>query len=350
VGRNVRLLTVTNSYGANGAAAMLRNSARHWTRTLGWEVDAFATTPLSHDDRQLIVDAGMTPVGPEVELRSYDRVLINTLVDLPHIDRISPHVPVVVWAHEGATMLLNQAWSARQWMHRFEQASRIVFQSRWQSESVYRSFLYRLPPGRVLVVPNGVQPIDHPGRPDRGPHVPARVISVGSLVPRKRPMDLARACIELSGRRDISCRLVGNIDHFSTLGAEAERVLYDPGGPVQVEGEMHGVGLYDAIAGSDVLCHPSEDESYALAPLEAALLGVPVILADLECHNHVGWVHGENCLKFLPGDIRMLSGAIDRLLDDTALFRRLSESGRALARRHDWEEFLGRITSAILEG
>ena len=56
---------------------------------------------------------------------------------------------------------------------------------------------------------------------------------------------------------------------------------------------------------ADAFCLPSGDESQPIAPLEAAALGVPVLLTDLEPYADT-WKHGVNCLLNPPGDAQVL--------------------------------------------
>lgn len=343
----MKILTITNNYGANGAAAMLRNIAKYWTAHLGWNVDAMATSMVSDSDKQLIESAGMHLIGESVDLRAYDVVLINTLVDLHWIEKIPTQVRVVVWAHEGESMLFGVDWSAQQWFNKLSRARMLIFQTAWQTQSVYKSYLWKIPSKRIKIIPNGIFPIEHPGRPQKEPSTKFKVVSVGSVYPRKRPLDLAKAIVNLNKKLDITCDFIGDKQHFSMLGEDALEIASRNPEILHWLGELHGDILHKKISDADIFCHPAGDESFGLAPLEAALLGLPVILANLECYGHVGWVAEENCLMFPKGDVSALEDQIERLATRPDLFKRLTANGRLLAKNMEWDVFCSNMTAAM---
>jgi glycosyltransferase involved in cell wall biosynthesis len=202
----MKILTITNSYGANGAAALLRNISHYWIKELGWSVDALATNPVSQPDQELIKAAGICFLGDKAYLRPYDIVLINTLVDLQLIDKIPTTVRVVVWAHEGVSIAYNVDWSARQWHNKLARARLIIFQTKWQTETVYKSFLFNLPSSKVRIIPNGILPISHHGRLGRELGQKVKVVFVGAMTPLKQPLDLAKAIVNLRKKTLLSQR------------------------------------------------------------------------------------------------------------------------------------------------
>jgi glycosyltransferase involved in cell wall biosynthesis len=113
-------------------------------------------------------------------------------------------------------------------------------------------------------------------------------------------------------------------------------------------GSLPHAATLERIAAADLLCLPSADESFALAPMEAAALGVPVLLTRLPVYPHIGWRDGENCLQYRPGDLRGLEEQIRRLAADAALRERLARHGRKLAGKYPLEKTL-RTLSGVLQ-
>ena len=76
-------------------------------------------------------------------------------------------------------------------------------------------------------------------------------------------------------------------------------------------------------------------EGFGLVFLEANACGAPVIgtwsggIPDAVVHGESGWL-------VKPGDAASLATAMDRLLTDEPLRRRLSQGGRERARRFTW--------------
>jgi glycosyltransferase involved in cell wall biosynthesis len=90
-------------------------------------------------------------------------------------------------------------------------------------------------------------------------------------------------------------------------------------------------GLYrDAVA----LAFPSLAEGFGLPVLEAMAAGLPVVASDLEVVREVA---GDAAVLVPPSDVPMLRDALERIVDDDQLRRRLADSGRVRATRFNWQ-------------
>ena len=99
------------------------------------------------------------------------------------------------------------------------------------------------------------------------------------------------------------------------------------------------------IKGADVLCAPSlRGESFGIVLLEAMAAGTAVVAGDIAGYRNVARP-GRDALLVPPGDADALAGAIDRVLSDGALSRRLVEAG--LARAEDFS--MGGLAERYLE-
>jgi glycosyltransferase involved in cell wall biosynthesis len=93
-------------------------------------------------------------------------------------------------------------------------------------------------------------------------------------------------------------------------------------------GERHDMAaVYNAF---DVFVLPSYREGFSRSGMEAAATGVPSILTDIRGCREVGR-HGFELLLVPPHDAPALIAALERLLDDPALRRRLGDAARARA-------------------
>jgi glycosyltransferase involved in cell wall biosynthesis len=277
----------------------------------------------------------------------YDVALVNTLLDAFHAEGLGRLLPVVLWIHEGRFGLINNPAPIRSLRRWFGSAQRIVFQSEYQSGSVFRSFVFDLPEERVVIVPNGLPQQPKPALPACS-SLARRIICVGSINGRKRQGDLARAVLALVDRHDIECEFVGDAEHIDNLGA-ADVALMTGHPGLRLSGGLSSSETLTRVSAAEVLVLPSSDESQPLAPLEAAQLGVPVVLADLEVYRHLGWRNGENCLCYPLGDVAALAACLERVLADPALAARLAEGGRRFAARFSVDDFFDRMT-AVVEG
>ena len=99
------------------------------------------------------------------------------------------------------------------------------------------------------------------------------------------------------------------------------------------------------IKGADVLCAPSlRGESFGIVLLEAMAAGTVVVAGDIAGYRNVARP-GRDALLVPPGDADALAGAIDRVLSDGALSRRLVEAG--LVRAEDFS--MGGLAERYLE-
>ena len=99
------------------------------------------------------------------------------------------------------------------------------------------------------------------------------------------------------------------------------------------------------IKGADVLCAPSlRGESFGIVLLEAMAAGTVVVAGDIAGYRNVARP-GRDALLVPPGDADALADAIDRVLSDGALSRRLVEAG--LARAEDFS--MGGLAERYLE-
>lgn len=342
-----KILLIGHSFGPDGAAMMLKKTARHWSKALGWRVDGYAPSMEHH---RVMRECGIEPVQSWVE-REYDLVLINSLLVGDTVFKLSADVPKVLWVHEGESVVRNSKTSVNQWIQMFEAYDGVIFQTRWQADNVYRSFIHRMPQSKIHVVPNG---IDWP-YPPRDSHArtralgqPFKVVCVASMTGRKRPQDLAQAVMQLSKEMAIECTFIGDMSRLDTLPNEFQSLIHSGGHPcLKFLGSKSQTEIHQVLASSDAFCLPSEDESYPLSPLEAALTDVPVILADLAPYASIGWAHDDNSLIYKTGDIQALIQHIQALAGNSAMSQRLAQAARMLAQRMPFEVFSYNITQVL---
>ena len=88
--------------------------------------------------------------------------------------------------------------------------------------------------------------------------------------------------------------------------------------------------IQDILAISDLVVIPSEEESFGLVALEGMAYGVPCISTNVGGLPEVNR-HGETGFLVNVGDVQAFSESIIAVLSDTALARKMSESGREIA-------------------
>lgn len=123
-------------------------------------------------------------------------------------------------------------------------------------------------------------------------------------------------------------------ERVRAAGAVANRVtLVDP---------TPDVARYFAAA--DIYAHPTLNDSYAMAPLEAMSHGLPVVVSSPAYCGFAQYLSaGKDALILQdPRDGAQLAQALQRLGDEPELRAALSERGLAIARDQSWETVASR--------
>ncbi|MCS6853849.1 MAG: glycosyltransferase family 4 protein [Elioraea sp.] len=259
----------------------------------GWLLNLGNTAPLAAGARQtvLIHDAGAfdTPGSYSMAFRTWYRLLQRTL------------------ARFGA---------------------RIVTVSNFSRGRIAAAL--RLDPATIPVIPEGAEHIlREPADLSvlaRNELVPGRyVLAVGTGAQHKN-LSLLAAARGLLAERGLALAVAGRADPsvFRRAGALEGAISL---GRV-TDGELRA--LYEHAA---ALLFPSRYEGFGLPPLEAMACGCPVIAGAA---GAVPEIVGEDAILFPPDDARALVTALDRLIGDPDLARRLREGGRRRAARFTW--------------
>jgi glycosyltransferase involved in cell wall biosynthesis len=195
-------------------------------------------------------------------------------------------------------------------------------------------------PGKVRVVPHGVDPRFHPtngrdsARVREALELPAApyLLTVGSLEPRKNLARLLAAWARVQASLPAQPWLV-------IVGAKGSARVFkqldlDPLPPrVILTGHLSDELLPSVYAQAHAFVYVSLYEGFGLPPLEAMASGVPVIAAD---STSLPEVVGDAALMVDPRDVASIAGAIERVCADEELRRLLVAKGLARAATFSW--------------
>lgn len=326
----MRLLAVTHSLERNGAAVCLVDALLH-LRQQGWAID------LLHSGKGAL-SAPLHAVGirtsPHLNRHDYDLALVNTMMDARWIPALAPHLPCVLWAHEGRMVLPPGQADLGAWRRTLAQADRLVFQTPWQAREVLGPGADALAPGQLVLLPNGL-PAWAMAPVACAPPTQPTVAWTGVVCPRKRPADLAAAVLTL-GDMGAICRFTGDASHLHLLPERDQALFAQHPTQLRLLGEASREDTVARVAAAHAFCLPSEDESFPLSCLEAAAQGRPLVLTDLPCYQGI-WQHGVNALLSPVGDVAALARHLRAVLTDAALAARLGAAARLTALRHRQE-------------
>jgi glycosyltransferase involved in cell wall biosynthesis len=159
--------------------------------------------------------------------------------------------------------------------------------------------------------------------PDETP----RIVSVGRFA---FPKDYATLVEALAATRgDFRAAFVGEGPQLQ----EVEATIVHRGLRERIELLGNRDDVPGVLASADVFVLSSRSEGFPISILEAMAAGLPVVATDVGGIAE-SVVDGETGLLVPPGDPGALAVALDRLLTDGELRRRLGTAGRERARRH----------------
>ncbi len=197
------------------------------------------------------------------------------------------------------------------------------------SESSRRDIVEHLgvDPGRVAVVPIGVDPALHRPRPGIA-RVAGRIMTTASAdVPMKGLVHLLEALAKVrTDHPDAHLVVVGRLRPDSPVAPVLDRLGLR--GAVRFVSGQSDERIVDLYAEASVAVVPSLYEGFSLPAVEAMACGVPLLATTGGALPEVTGRHGETVLAVAPGDEDALAAALRCLLDDEELRRRVAAAGR----------------------
>jgi glycosyltransferase involved in cell wall biosynthesis len=183
---------------------------------------------------------------------------------------------------------------------------------------------------------------------DRATETPFRVVFLGSVVPRKRPLALVDALAALEEREPWTATIVGP-QPDERYAARVERRCQRRGvaDRVTLTGPLETAALADVLRRGHVLVLPSRHEGFGIAALEAMGFGLPAVVTDSGGATDLV-THGENGFLVPPEGVGAVSNALSTLASDRT---RLARMGRAALDRYHahppWEETAERVRTFL---
>ena len=227
-----------------------------------------------------------------------------------------------------------------------ERADLVVVTSRYSADVAQRE--YGVPLERLAVVP---EPIDLEVWDDQFWRAPRRarngpvVLSVARMYPRKRLSDLLHAAAILRARvPGIQVRIVGRGPEWEAVSRL--HAALGLGDSVALLGDLTRERLAEEYVNASVFCLPSVQEGFGIVFLEAMAAELPVVACRIAAIPEVV-LDGTTGLLVGPRDPGALAEALERLIGEPALARRLGRDGRRRALGFSPRAVAERFLSAV---
>lgn len=227
------------------------------------------------------------------------------------------------------------------------------------SEALKKLVVQRgIKPGRVIVVPNGVDTAAfHPI-----PGAAARLRDLVGMGPKVCLVGMAARLHPVKGH-DLFLRAAAEI--AARAGTLDVRFLVIGSGPPEYRQQMEALserlGLRERVvflgeredvpailAGLDAAVVPSQFEAFSLSVIEAMASGTPLVATRVGAIPEIV-EDGVSGLLANPGDAPDLAGKILTVLADQDLARNLTENGLKTAQRYSIDKFIRRMGELYLE-
>lgn len=176
-----------------------------------------------------------------------------------------------------------------------------------------------------------------------------RVLYLGRLTRSKNPELLARALARVV-EEDKNVRLIyagADWGERSNLEKVVEKLRLTE--YVRFAGEVSEQQKEDLLASCDVFVHPSLQDIFSIAILEASLAGLPVIAFDIGGMSRM-IVDGQTGILVNPPNEEGLASAILDIIGDEGLARKMGEAGREYVQSNfSWDKMVDELESVYQE-
>jgi glycosyltransferase involved in cell wall biosynthesis len=316
-----------------------------------------------------VADAPRTPLSRVA--RGVDVVVVDELAHPTFAARVggSPPAPVVALVHhlrcdEGGPAAPLARGLERRFLARVDAAVCTSSATERSVRALAAGADGHAPPARdpppapfpTLVAPPTADQFDPAVTADdaaaRATETPFRVVFVGALVPRKRPLALVDALAALDGRGDgageWSATFVGpqpSDRHAARVRRRCRR--RGVADRVTLAGPVPTADLARVLRRGHVLALPSAHEGFGIAALEAMGFGLPPVVTDAGGATDLV-THDTDGLLVPPEGVGAVYAALDALASDRARLARLARGALARYRAHPpWSRTVQRVRAFL---
>ncbi|MDX1494217.1 MAG: glycosyltransferase family 4 protein [Longimicrobiales bacterium] len=267
-------------------------------------------------------------------------VVVEDLNKVPLFTRYWTSAPVVLLAHHlfGTTAFQAGPFPvalATWWLERpipllYRRVPVIAVSESTRDDLVRRGLRRNL----IEVIPNGID-LERYAADTGSRTVSPSLVYVGRLKEYKRVDLVLEAVARLEGRGiQVDFDVAGQGDRESALKAQAERL--DVANRVRFHGFVSEERKVQLLREAWIHVLTSPKEGWGISSIEAAACGTPTVASDAPGLRE-SVVDGETGLLVPHGDVDALAAALERLITQPELRKRMGEGALAFSRRFSWD-------------
>ena len=256
--------------------------------------------------------------------------------------------PIVALVHHPLCRETGLAKARQDALHTLEKtalalAKRVVVTSHATGRTLVADFA--VPADKVTVAEPGTDPAPRAPGSAAGP---LQLLSVGAIVPRKAYDILVRALGTLKDQ-DWRLTIAGPTDRSPEALAAVRAVIGEAGlaDRIALVGPVNQERLADLYASADVFLLASLYEGYGMVLAEAMARGLPIVCTTGGAAAET--VPDDAAIKVPPGDERAFTLAVQRVLQDAGLRRRIADASWAAGQKLPRWEDTARIIAGVIK-
>jgi glycosyltransferase involved in cell wall biosynthesis len=205
-------------------------------------------------------------------------------------------------------------------------ATKVVAVSKFSKNEAQKIFDYQK---EIYVIYNGIsveKQVNYMGGPDTG-----TIIYAGTLAEQKGVLSLIKAWEKVVKKFPLAKLLLYGKGDSNTIEKLVNNIPENISGSVEIKGFIQRSLLPEIYKSASCAIFPSYVESFSMAPMESMLAGCPTIYTKRASGEEL-ITNGINGLLIDPDNLQEIADAINALLGDRTLAKKIGKNGTATIR------------------
>lgn len=240
-------------------------------------------------------------------------------------------IPIVTQPHGAMPVIVNSQTVKRLYDHIFGQAELkgISALIALQESERQQALAHRVPPERIVILPNGIDPTDMEQAPPPGcfrhrlgiaPQQPL-ILFLGRINKKKGADMLVEAFAQLPNRA--AHLVIAGPDDGQLAEVQALIKKYGLEGRVSLPGLVTGPEVLAAFRDSDLFVLPCRADTFPVVIMEACLAGTPMVITD-RCE--IAHLVQDRAGEVVPFDAARFAQAMNSLLTDSEKYAQYKDN------------------------